>query len=206
MKEISDTKAARTRQRIIEHAAPIFNKKGVAGTSIEDVLKAANVAKGCLYGHFESKEALSHATVDFMLQKVLDRRSAFLAAETTAKGKIIAFMDYHKNPLSSFFTGGCPILNLGTESDDTCPIIRAKVKAVIDGTVKTFSGIARQGIDAGEFLPGLDPQAFVVKMFAALEGGNMMSRATQDTRYMSSIITGLKKELESWCVKQAGKK
>ena len=81
---------------------PDLQQEGVAGTSIDDVLKAAKVAKGCLYGHFENKEALSQAAVDYMLEKVLDRRSAMLAAESTSKGKLIAFMDYHKNPLASF--------------------------------------------------------------------------------------------------------
>jgi len=46
------TKAERTRQFIIEQAAPLFNERGVAGVSIDDVLKVTRVAKGCLYGHF----------------------------------------------------------------------------------------------------------------------------------------------------------
>jgi TetR/AcrR family transcriptional repressor of nem operon len=52
------TKAERTRQFIIEKAAPIFNQKGVAGTSMSDIMEATKLAKGGLYGNFESKEEI----------------------------------------------------------------------------------------------------------------------------------------------------
>ena len=53
------TKAERTKQFILETAAPIFNQKGISGANIDDVLSATKLTKGCLYGHFESKEDLA---------------------------------------------------------------------------------------------------------------------------------------------------
>ena len=44
MRSISMSKAEKTKQMIIEQAAVIFNEKGVAGTSIDDILKASKVA------------------------------------------------------------------------------------------------------------------------------------------------------------------
>ena len=192
------SKAERTRQMIIEQAAPLFNEKGIAGTSIDDVLKAAKVAKGCLYGHFESKEELSYASVDYMLKKLADRQDAAMQKEPTAKGKLYAFMDTYQNSLNPMFDGGCPILNFSTESDDTNPIIKQKIQTVIGGATTSFANIIRDGIQAGEFSDQLDPETFALKMFAAIEGVTMICRTMNSNAYMLTIIKSLKSELDSY--------
>jgi len=193
-------KSERTRQLIIERAAPLFNKKGIAGTSIDEVLEAAQIAKGCLYGHFESKEELSYAAADFLLQKLAERREATISREKTAKAKLYALLDTHRDPLNSLFTGGCPILNLSTEADDTNPVIKEKIQLTIQSVTRLFAGIIRAGVKAGEFSKELDADAFSLKMFAAIEGGNMICRTMNHSRYMLSIIKSLKDELEAYCL------
>jgi len=194
------SKAERTRQMIIEQAAPIFNEKGIAGTSIDDVLKAAGVAKGCLYGHFDSKEELSYATVDYMLQKIIDRRNRVIEKETTAKAKLFAFMDLHKDPLNSLITGGCPILNFSIESDNTNPVVQQKIQTIIISGNKLFASIIKEGIKNGEFKADLNADEFALKMFAAIEGGNFISKAMNNSKYNLTIIKNLKKEIETYCI------
>ena len=67
------SKAERTRQSIIEQAAVKFNEKGIAGTSVDDILAITKISKGCFYGHFESKEELSFVAVDHLLNKITER-------------------------------------------------------------------------------------------------------------------------------------
>ena len=63
-----------TRDRLIAAATELFGERGYDGTSIGAVLEAAGVARGALYHHFPSKEALFDA--------VLDRVVAEIAATT----------------------------------------------------------------------------------------------------------------------------
>ena len=193
-------KAEITRQFIIETAAPLFNEKGIAGTSIDDVLKATKVAKGCLYGHFSSKEELSQVMVDHLLQKVADNITARLNREDTPKAKLLAFLDIYKNPVCSTVDGGCPILNFGTECDDTNPVIRQKIKGAIQKTVKMLSSIIQDGIDNKEFSSDINAEAFALKLFAAIEGGIMISRVTGNNKYMHSITNSFSKELDSFLI------
>ena len=80
-------KAERTKQFIIEQSAPIFNAKGIAGTTIDDILAATKMAKGGIYGNFENKEAISIASVDFLF------------------GKMQAHLDFcYKNPQFGYFS------------------------------------------------------------------------------------------------------
>ena len=53
-----------TRDRIVAAAADLFGEHGYEGTSIGAVLEAAGVARGALYHHFPSKEALFDAVLD----------------------------------------------------------------------------------------------------------------------------------------------
>ncbi len=48
-----------TRERIIAEAAPIFNQRGFAGSSMQDVMEATGLENGGLYRHFRSKEELA---------------------------------------------------------------------------------------------------------------------------------------------------
>lgn len=49
---------ARTRERLLAEAWRLFRERGYAATSLEQVAEAADVTKGAIYGHFDSKEDL----------------------------------------------------------------------------------------------------------------------------------------------------
>ncbi|ULT25042.1 TetR family transcriptional regulator [Sphingobacterium sp. E70] len=67
------TKAEKTKQFILETASPLYNEKGISGVSIDDVLEATKLTKGCLYGHFNGKEDLSEQVVDYSQKKITER-------------------------------------------------------------------------------------------------------------------------------------
>ena len=57
--EKADRRITRTRLALLEAAQRLFATRSVEGVSIDDIAKEADVAKGSLYNHFESKEALA---------------------------------------------------------------------------------------------------------------------------------------------------
>ncbi|MHB1486131.1 MAG: TetR/AcrR family transcriptional regulator [Acidimicrobiales bacterium] len=52
------------RNKILEAATEVFGRLGFEFTRMEDVAKAAGIAKGLLYKHFSSKDALFEALID----------------------------------------------------------------------------------------------------------------------------------------------
>jgi AcrR family transcriptional regulator len=194
------SKGEKTRQCIIEKAAPIFNVKGIAATSVEEVLHSAKVTRGCLYSHFETKEDLAASCVDYLLQMSGDNRDQVLDKQHTAKDKLFAFMDMAKNPLKPLFDGGCPIVNLSTEADDTLPAVNKKIKKHIDTQVELLTGLLEEGIRSGEFSAALIPEEYAMKMFTAIEGASVICRVKNSVRPMQVIIKGFKRELECYCV------
>jgi AcrR family transcriptional regulator len=55
--------AQRRREQFIDAALAVFAARGVDGTSIKDIAKAASVTPGLLYHYFSSKEALVAAVL-----------------------------------------------------------------------------------------------------------------------------------------------
>lgn len=192
------TKAERTKQFILETAAPLYNEKGISGVSIDDVLEATKLTKGCIYGHFQGKDDLSEQVIEYSLNSMTEKVAATVLKQTTAKGKINAFIDFYKNPIDTYIAGGCPIFNTAVEADDNFPAIKQKVaKKLLEGQ-QALSDIIKQGIDDGEFSQQLDPQRFAFKLVAAIEGAIVICRTINSAQPMYDLVNDLKKELDQY--------
>ncbi|PZR29384.1 MAG: TetR/AcrR family transcriptional regulator [Citrobacter freundii] len=196
------TKAEKTRQFIIEQSAPLFNTKGLAGTSMSDIMEATGMAKGGLYGHFETKEDLSYAVVDYNTSQVGLKLRAAIGKAKTAKGKLEAALDFFSNPMKPPVEGGCPLLNFGMEADDTNQVIRKKIKNGIDETESVLQKIIEEGIASGEFKNTNNAREMAIKMFAMIEGATMICRVAGHNNQMKIIIDILRKDLEMMTVKK----
>ncbi|MBW4891024.1 TetR/AcrR family transcriptional regulator [Mucilaginibacter sp. HMF5004] len=192
------SKAERTKQFILETAAPIFNQKGISGANIDDVLAATKLTKGCLYGHFEGKEDLALQVVDFMLNTNGEKMLLTISQGKTAKAKVFAFLDFYKDPLNTYLKGGCPVFNIAVESDDNFPAVKQKIAGVIRHGQELFVSILNKGIADGEFSDKLDPAVYAFKAVAAVEGAVVMCKAMNTAQPMAGLLRSLKAELESY--------
>ncbi|ANF52251.1 transcriptional regulator [Chryseobacterium glaciei] len=192
------TKAEKTKQFILETAAPLYNMKGISGVNIDDVLAETKLTKGCLYGHFENKDDLTAQVVDLMLKKVSDRMSLAVLNAKTTRAKIFAFLDFYKDPINTYVSGGCPIFNTAVEVDDNYPLIKQKVAAIFRLGQEGLTTILKEGIDNGEYSSELEPAVFAFKLVAATEGGIVMCRTMNTMKPMQSLIKNLKAELDRY--------
>jgi TetR/AcrR family transcriptional repressor of nem operon len=190
------TKAEKTRQFIIETAAPIFNKKGIAGTAISDIMEATKLAKGGVYGNFENKDEICLEVFNYLTQSLGTAINQSMEGKTSAKDKLFALLGFYDNRLLAANTGGCPILNFGTEADDTNPVIKQRVKEAINVSQNRIANLVKQGIENGEFKAGFNPESFALKMFAMLEGAMLISRVQNNNSHMKLITGMLRAEIE----------
>src|SRR5437667_7115491 len=58
-----------TREKILESARRLFNRKGFSGASIEEVMSDAGLTRGGFYRHFSGKDELYAAAVRQFLCK-----------------------------------------------------------------------------------------------------------------------------------------
>ncbi|SEW52702.1 TetR/AcrR family transcriptional regulator [Chitinophaga arvensicola] len=190
------TKAEKTRQLIIEQAAPIFNTKGIAATAMSDIMEATGLAKGSLYVHFQNKEELSEAVVAYNLEKLSSKVMAVVNRADSAHDKLLAYMEILSHPLTPPVKGGCPMINFGAEADDNFPAIRRKVNKSLDTAQQMIVDIIEYGIARKEFKASWNAPEFATKMFAMIEGGIILCRAAGSNNKMKIINQILKKEIE----------
>src|ERR1700752_4274548 len=91
------SKAEITKAYIIEKSAPIFNTKGYAGTSLNDMTEATGLTKGSIYGNFANKDEVALAAFDHNLQKVSSIINGEMAKHATAKEKLLAHVAVYEN-------------------------------------------------------------------------------------------------------------
>jgi AcrR family transcriptional regulator len=72
-------KQQRTRKSLLHAAAQMFCKRGLEGTSIDEVAQAAGYTKGAFYANFKSKEELFLVMLDENFSEELDRLDKLLA-------------------------------------------------------------------------------------------------------------------------------
>ncbi|MFC3157519.1 transcriptional regulator, TetR family [Chryseobacterium arachidis] len=188
------SKAERTKQFIIETAAPIINKKGMAGTSMSDIMEATKLAKGGIYGNFESKDEICKEAYSYLSSQLAGRLNEAVKAGKTAKEKLDNLLDVYKN---RSLDGGCPILNFGIEADDTHPEIKARVNKSISSARNRIAEIAVFGIEHREISKDLNVHIFSTKVFAMIEGAIMCRRIMDSDEVMQTVIETIKKDFES---------
>jgi len=97
-----------SRERIVERAADLFAERGIAGTSVDEVLAAAKAGKGQFYHYFRNRDELAAAAVGYRCAQVVDGLTDALGDVSSLAGL--------EQALAGFIAGfeqtglpGCPI-------------------------------------------------------------------------------------------------
>jgi AcrR family transcriptional regulator len=194
------SKGEETKQWIIERAAPVFNTKGIAATAMSDIMEVTGLSKGSLYVHFENKDELAGAVVDYNMNLLAGKVQAVIDKAVSARDKLLAFIDILSTPVTPPVTGGCPMLNFGTEADDTNEMVKKKVLAAVKYSQQLIAEIIKKGIEKGEFKAGWNYTAFATIMFAMLEGGQLICRVAGSNSKMKVIAGYLRGIIEEHCI------
>ncbi|MFC4302626.1 TetR/AcrR family transcriptional regulator [Cohnella boryungensis] len=184
------------REKIIVHALHLFNTRGIAQTSIQDIMQATGLPKGAIYRRFETKEAIVLATFERAGQIL---QEFFVQAEregTTALGKLLKISAIYQDAVDNPpIPGGCPLLNMAVESDGVFPELQQKAAIAYGGMVLFVQSIIEQGIRNGEFRSDTDASDMASFLIDSMEGAIMASRLTgsndpihRNMKYMERLL------------------
>ena len=95
--KLRERQAEATRQLLISVARELFAERGYGATSVEEIIRRAGVARGALYHHFPSKDALFRSVYDAVQADIASRvvAAALAGAEPWAgiRAGLGAFLD-----------------------------------------------------------------------------------------------------------------
>lgn len=191
------SKAEKTKQFIIEKTAPIFNKKGYAGTSLQDITTATQLTKGSIYGNFGGKDEVALAVFDHNIGRVTNIIRSEISKYDSTKEKLMAYVHVYANfQQYPFPEGGCPMLNTAVEADDTHPKLKQKAKEAIATWKKSIVNLIEKGIERREITKETDAEQVALTIMATIEGMIMIVNLTKKLSYQKTIMKSVQKMIE----------
>lgn len=174
------SKADKTRQFIIEKTAPIFNAKGYAGTSLNDITEATGLTRGGIYGNFENKDEVALAAFDYNFGRVNAYMKNKILATENAIERLLAYPQVYRNFLKiPFLQPGCPILNTSTEADDTHVSLNEKAAGALAFWKRSIENQVKRGIERKEIKASANPAAIAIVIISLIEGAIMQAKVTR---------------------------
>ena len=168
-----------SRERIVERAAELFAERGVAATSLDEVLAAAGAGKSQLYHYFRGRDELVAAAVGLRCAQVL-------AGLTQALGTVSSLAELEQT-LTAFAAGyeqmglpGCPIGSLAAEVAERNEDARRRTAAAFDAWERLFADALERMRDKGELRADASPAVLATALLASIEGGMVLSQARKD--------------------------
>jgi TetR/AcrR family transcriptional repressor of nem operon len=191
------SKAERTRQFIIEQTASIFNAKGYAGTSMNDLTQATGLTKGSVYGNFKDKDEVALAAFDYNFDRVTNYiKNRILATDNTID-RLLVYPSVYRNFLRiDFLQAGCPLLNTSTEADDTHPKLREKAVNALAFWKKSIENLVKRGTERGEIRNDTQPAIISVVLISLIEGAVMQAKVTGKATELKIAMDFLEKTIK----------
>jgi TetR/AcrR family transcriptional regulator, transcriptional repressor for nem operon len=179
-------KGERTWARIVEVAARLVHERGVAGTTLDDVRKAAGVSGSQLSHYFAGKDELVQAVIDYQAGVIAgNQQQADLGSPDGLRlwrDMVIA------EARATGGEGGCPLGSLAGQLAETDQRARALIAAGFEQWLAAISSGLRDLHEAGHLPAGTDPDDLAVTLLAALQGGLLLSQVQRDTRPLETAV------------------
>lgn len=178
---VSREEKDKTHQRVVKGAARLLRERGIATTSIADVMSKAGHTNGGFYRHFPNKEAL----VEEALLVAFEERIATLECEI-AEGQpaAAAIARYRENYLSSGHVRnpglGCPMPALAAEIGRSSGALKAAFAEGVARTIAVFKK-GKSGSPSAK-------QAQATREMATMVGALILARAS-DPETAESILS-----------------
>jgi TetR/AcrR family transcriptional repressor of nem operon len=183
------SKAERTKQFIIEKTAPIFNTKGYAGTSLNDMITATGLTKGSIYGNFANKDDVAIAAFDYNFRLVIAYIKSQMDKHPLYIDKLLVYpatyRNYYKLP---FLSQGCPVANTSTEADDTHPDLKEKANAAIGYWRNAVEKQLKAGIKSGEINAATNIVEVCGVITALIQGAVLHAKTSGKMTYLNASM------------------
>jgi TetR/AcrR family transcriptional regulator, transcriptional repressor for nem operon len=181
-------KGLATRARIVEAASELMFRRGVAGTSTEDVLAAAHVSNSQLYHYFADKSALVRAVIEHQADEIIDGQRPLL----DELDSLAAFRQWRDVLVDlqrqRHCEGGCPLGSLSSELAEADESARTALAVSFDRWEAPIRDGLRRMRDRGELHHDTDVDRLALGTLAALQGGLLLTQAQRSVGPLEAAL------------------
>jgi AcrR family transcriptional regulator len=184
-------KGRATRGRIVEGAAAVLREKGVAATTLDDIMARTSSSKSQLFHYFPAgKDELLVAVARFEADQVLEDQQPFLGSldswEAWEQWRDVVIMRYEAQG------DQCPLGSLFHQIGRSTPGTRAIVIELMRRWQESLAAGIRALQAAGRLPPDVDVDVRAAALLAAIQGGVAILLSTgQSTHLRAALDQGI---------------
>jgi AcrR family transcriptional regulator len=170
---VRQARSEATRRKIIASAVELFNEIGYPATGLGDIIERAEMTKGALYYHFDSKESLATAIIEEGSTRLADAFHNITASSAPALEGIIhgLFVVADLMITDQIARSGAQLLRAFGEFNDVAA-------RTYRGWTAEMTERTRQAIDEGDVRAELDAQAIGETIVGSMLGAELLASAT----------------------------
>jgi AcrR family transcriptional regulator len=173
-----------TKNKIADKATYLFEQKGYAATSIEDVRKFAGISKGSIYTHFESKDDLYLYTLELSFKRWKDIWENEISVLSTAKSKLFSLAEYYASDMHNGLERTIPeyMASVGEEE------FKEKTSWLLREEYEVFKNIVVEGIEKKEFKT-MDAEDVSLSLYSMITNLKISKYLTSDRSKLQGLYS-----------------
>jgi TetR/AcrR family transcriptional repressor of nem operon len=166
-----------TRERIVTAASELICERGVAETSLDDVIGRARASKSQLYHYFEDRSALLRAVVDHNTEQLLGDLQRPAASWKAIRAWLDSMVELQ---VERDGCGGCPIGTLVPQLAEA----NEEARIALADSFARWETYLRDGLRAmqqrGKLDRRADPDVLATATMASIQGGLVLTQTRRD--------------------------
>ena len=165
--------AQATRSRILDTAELVFERRGVSGTSLNEIAKAAGLTRGAIYWHFADKADLFNAMMERVTLPLEESGAvrAFPGPDATLGHMRDGFVDVlRKMAADPQLKRVFDIATQKVEYVGEMNAVRERRLAMRDGCLADIERAFRRAVRSGAMPKGMAPRSAALGMIALFDG------------------------------------
>ena len=182
--------------RIVTAAAALMYERGVAATSVDDVLAASGAGKSQFYHYFSSKTELVAAVLRHQLDRVLREQRHFdVGTWDGIEGWLTGMVTQQAE---RGFSGGCPLGSIVAEVADRDDRLQTIAAEAFTYWERELAAGLRVLQVTGQLRADADPEALAEEALASIQGGYLLMMTKREARPMHTAVTAAFARLRSF--------
>ena len=176
------------KDQILDTSLQLFMKKGFDATSISDILSQLDIARGTLYYHFESKEAIMDAIIERLLNQVLEKIEKLMTNDSLSQTE--KFMGFFTSINLTQLTGDEEIVDYFNQPQNALFHEKSN-RLLIKKLSPVLAQIISEGMESGLFdtpFPAETAELILVGITGFVDSKDSPVEENQTNRRMESFL------------------
>jgi len=184
------------KEKIVKSARSLILGNGYGGTSVDEIVKNADVSKGSFYHFFKSKEDLGLAALDDFIGEggAIMMDGPFRKIEDPLD-RALAFLKHVENAAKKLWSHGCLLVAFSVDTAGTHPKIRKETEKILEKLIADIATILKPLAEA--LVIEVKPIELARMYMAVIDGSIVYARATGDVGEIAKNLKTFRKQMEA---------